>query len=475
MSRAQSTIEYLAIIGAVITIALIATALITNFFGFFGPVSTMQNKQEWGVGSIAILEAIVDNNGDALIVMKNNLLHPIYFAGYSIGSKQVLVDEPMIFLPEEKKTVFIPNIGDCEGECSYSDVFFHYQVGNSESIFDSGGFDLMPGKKSSITSGTLFFEGASNSLICIEANNVQECLSTQPDLSGYVTYTGATTDVNLGTNGLTTTGTGMFGEISIGGDVSFLKGDFGGESYFWETQNPIKTHRIMATRLVSTNDETVFDWFDDPADGIYTEYGLYTSYLNVGSDAVELYNGTEYGLFTDGFSTLKILDGTQNIYSVDPNSNIAILSDGSAAGIFYNSSYKASLGVNGYAGYLEDGSSNNITLADGTYAVNATGMSQFNSGTTNVVMHDGTYALNVSGTSNFSDGANSVQLTDNTYAVNATGGIYASGDIQTGTSFKSSSGNQGIDDTSSYWLCTASDCSTTCQVSIESGIITGCT
>jgi hypothetical protein len=35
--------------------------------------------------------------------------------------------------------------------------------------------------------------------------------------------------------------------------------------------------------------------------------------------------------------------------------------------------------------------------------------------------------------------------------------------------------NTGITDTSSYWLCTASDCSSTCQVQINGGIITGCT
>jgi hypothetical protein len=33
----------------------------------------------------------------------------------------------------------------------------------------------------------------------------------------------------------------------------------------------------------------------------------------------------------------------------------------------------------------------------------------------------------------------------------------------------------GITDSSSYWLCTASDCSSSCQVSIKSGLITGCT
>lgn len=33
----------------------------------------------------------------------------------------------------------------------------------------------------------------------------------------------------------------------------------------------------------------------------------------------------------------------------------------------------------------------------------------------------------------------------------------------------------GISNSSSYWLCTASDCATKCQVTITAGLITGCT
>jgi hypothetical protein len=39
---------------------------------------------------------------------------------------------------------------------------------------------------------------------------------------------------------------------------------------------------------------------------------------------------------------------------------------------------------------------------------------------------------------------------------------------------KSSSGNAGITDNSSYWFCTAANCASTCQVTIEDGLIVGC-
>ena len=39
---------------------------------------------------------------------------------------------------------------------------------------------------------------------------------------------------------------------------------------------------------------------------------------------------------------------------------------------------------------------------------------------------------------------------------------------------KSSDGTAGITDNTSYWFCTAADCSTSCQVTIKDGLITGC-
>jgi len=54
------------------------------------------------------------------------------------------------------------------------------------------------------------------------------------------------------------------------------------------------------------------------------------------------------------------------------------------------------------------------------------------------------------------------------------GSIDANGNLQM-TGYKSSDGNYGITNTSSYWLCTDLNCLTTCQVHIEDGLIVGCT
>jgi len=52
--------------------------------------------------------------------------------------------------------------------------------------------------------------------------------------------------------------------------------------------------------------------------------------------------------------------------------------------------------------------------------------------------------------------------------------INATGHIKAGE-YLSGDGSQGITDASSYWFCSASDCSTTCQVDIKDGLIVGCT
>ena len=62
---------------------------------------------------------------------------------------------------------------------------------------------------------------------------------------------------------------------------------------------------------------------------------------------------------------------------------------------------------------------------------------------------------------------------DNTY-LEINGDANVTGYIQ-GQDYYSGDGSQGITDTTSYWLCTAADCSSSCQVSIKDGLITGCT
>jgi len=54
-----------------------------------------------------------------------------------------------------------------------------------------------------------------------------------------------------------------------------------------------------------------------------------------------------------------------------------------------------------------------------------------------------------------------------------TGDVKIDDDLNVTGSYKNN-GNTGVTDNTSYWLCTAADCSTKCQVDIDGGIIVGC-
>jgi hypothetical protein len=63
--------------------------------------------------------------------------------------------------------------------------------------------------------------------------------------------------------------------------------------------------------------------------------------------------------------------------------------------------------------------------------------------------------------------------TNTRLTIDSAGKVTVAGDLQANNYF-SGDGSQGITNSSSYWMCTASDCSTTCQVTIKDGLITSC-
>jgi hypothetical protein len=79
-----------------------------------------------------------------------------------------------------------------------------------------------------------------------------------------------------------------------------------------------------------------------------------------------------------------------------------------------------------------------------------------------------TELMSILNTGNVGIGTTNPQsLLDVNGTANFTGGIDTSGLTINGT--------QGLTDSTSYWLCTAADCSTKCQVTITNGLITACT
>ncbi len=70
------------------------------------------------------------------------------------------------------------------------------------------------------------------------------------------------------------------------------------------------------------------------------------------------------------------------------------------------------------------------------------------------------------------NGSIGIGTSNPTDKLNVVGNVNVTGNIT--ADYKSSDGSLGITNTSSYWLCTSSNCATTCQAQIKDGLIVGC-
>lgn len=352
--------------------------------------------------------------------------------------------------------------------------------------------------------------------------------------SGYVPYTGATSNVDLGNYNLTTTGTGTFGQVTLTGDIdvagsaSFGRGGgstfevisqggtfdgrvgggypwtFGGSEYiFKHFAQGTTAIKITATGDIQgyATDGTTNTWYINndgtnnlPAgaqlwqgDGVDlsptgTEIGItgitsltglsglsvfgavagysygYDDGMGTTSTFATYNTGTGYWTFSTPLEGVDVMTGTDlggyaltKINNMDIgtygfyNGNIDINTNGYITGggtsyiplAYYNSGTgKWEIGASGGYGSMVDKIDFITSISDGTASWTSNSLSGFTS---------------ISGTT----------LTDGTA-------------ILTGGALTGVTVNSGITDSSSYWLCTASDCSTTCQVSIVGGAITGC-
>jgi hypothetical protein len=87
---------------------------------------------------------------------------------------------------------------------------------------------------------------------------------------------------------------------------------------------------------------------------------------------------------------------------------------------------------------------------------------------------DPTLSLSHSGTSGAA-GTATIATGSGTITIDPSGGeiVAGTGDLFRG-GYSAADGSDGLTDSSSYWLCTAANCSTSCQVVLKGGIITGC-
>ena len=172
--KAQSTTEYLAIVVVIIVIAIAAITLFVSVFegGSQNPnLSSIQSKQYWSTQTIALADAMVDENGDAVFVLTNNTDYALRMTGYKVDENEFTISGSGItFKPKEQKAIFFPDIGGCasNGGCAYDKILFYYSPLTQTQKLISGGEALVLGKRDNVKWN---FEGTNN-MVCVAQGEV---------------------------------------------------------------------------------------------------------------------------------------------------------------------------------------------------------------------------------------------------------------------------------------------------------------
>jgi hypothetical protein len=222
--------------------------------------------------------------------------------------------------------------------------------------------------------------------------------------------------------------------------------------------------------LMTLNDSNHYIWGRD---------GNLTLLTDNGDIKIEPSSGETYikGNLTVNGSTLRLLNNRVNMgfFATDPKGENAVLQNNGTAwlmgsnkgehntggvGQVYNSSWMFVSGL-GPAGFLM-----NVSAGFSLVGMNATDITSWLD-----LLADKEGHAKIASSTDLNISAANITLIGN---VSIKEDLTVTDTIQA-DSYKSGDGSLGITDTSSYWLCTASDCSTSCQVSIKDGLITGCT
>jgi hypothetical protein len=184
---AQSTIEYLVIIGVVVVASLVVVGFLTGAIGSSSEVSTTQSKLFWQSQSLSISDSGVDEKGDTFFVVTNNTGEDITLLGYTANGveRNFTITTPLI--PQgEKRVIFISRQNACEGEiCSLSNLNFKYTSANGLDKVSNGN-DLLIEKQDDVS---IAMFTSQQTLVCVNNGDVGQCGSGgSVDVNGALIY-----------------------------------------------------------------------------------------------------------------------------------------------------------------------------------------------------------------------------------------------------------------------------------------------
>ncbi len=117
-SKGQGTIEYLIILAIIIVLALLVVSFVGGFANTGSGINKTQSEAYWKSQEIGVTDAIVDSNGDAVLVVSSTSTKQLTIKKFFINDTEVDVPDTKIF--NGTKSFFVENLPACTTEtCSY--------------------------------------------------------------------------------------------------------------------------------------------------------------------------------------------------------------------------------------------------------------------------------------------------------------------------------------------------------------------
>jgi len=173
---AQSTTEYLVIVGVIVVLSLVVVGVVVGVLGQSSGVSVDQSKLFWKSQSLGLSDAGVDSSGDTFFVVTNNTGESIVLLGYvANGVERTFTNTTPEIPMGAKKVIFIARqeaCGTSGNVCSLSNLSFKYRSALGLDKVSAGN-DLLIEKQNNVS--IAMFDSQPQALVCVNNNEVGTC------------------------------------------------------------------------------------------------------------------------------------------------------------------------------------------------------------------------------------------------------------------------------------------------------------